>query len=72
MYCTMSGVRNTIHGSGASTFALLRLYSLLTFLPSSFPEKKSGKGRFIKVKKPGAENTEDEDKHGLPQESIWP
>ena len=70
MYCTMRGVRNTIHGSGASTFALPRLYSLLTFLPASFPENKSGKGRFIKVKRPGVENTEDEDKPGLPQQGI--
>ena len=57
-------------GQAPPPFALPRLYSLLTFLPSSFPENKSGKGRFIKVKKPGAENTEDDDKPGLPQQGI--
>ena len=34
------------------------------------PGNTFGKGRFIKVKKPGAENTEDDDKPGLPQQGI--
>ena len=60
----MHDVKNTVYGTAFSPSSSIHLSS---------PENKSGLGRYIKVKKPVAKNSEDgDDKPGPPQQGIWP